>query len=279
MPAANQKFMVGAEYDLGGGNLGVWNGKAFVSADEYVAQKRRGLMDNLNSPEKQALADAQAASGNAITVLQDLTSFQNVNEGRGRERQSTGKFLGLPVNNFAAAFGDPEAQYLESITSTLAPAKRVPGSGTTSDRDLALFLKGTPGLDKDEATNRSLIEDARREAVRRQARADFFEQYARQNGTLNGAEQAFRAREGKGSAQSPFSPQEAGDRSRLPRGAYYYDPQGNLRRNDNGPAGNPIMSEQDRKRLGAPPPIAPPPRPKSGAAAMSDDQIKKALGF
>lgn len=269
--AGAQKYVLGGEYDLGNGTLGVWDGKGFVSPDEYVARKARGRVDMLNTSEKQALGDAQGASANAISVLSDLNNFQNTMEGRGRKRQEVGGLFGGIANKAAAFFGDPEAQYLDSITSTLAPAKRVPGSGTTSDRDLALFLKGTPGLDKNEATNRALIEDGRREAIRRQQRADFLEAYARENGTLNGAEQAFRAVVGKGTQESPLSPQEAGDRSRIPRGSFYYDPQGNLRRNDNGSAGNPIIKKA--------PPIPQPPRVKSGAAALSDDQIKKALGF
>ena len=269
--SGSQKFVLGGEYDLGNGTLGVWDGKGFVSPDEYVSRKARGRVDMLNTSEKQALGDAQAASANAISVLADLNNFQNTIEGRGRKRQEVGGLFGGFANKAAAFFGDPEAQYLDSITSTLAPAKRVPGSGTTSDRDLALFLKGTPGLDKDEATNRALIEDGRREAIRRQQRADFLEAYAREKGTLIGAEQAFRAVVGKGTQESPLSAQEAGDRSRIPRGSFYYDPQGNLRRNDNGSAGNPIIRKA--------PSVPPPPRVKSGAAALSDDQIKKALGF
>lgn len=72
-------------------------------------------------------------------------------------------------------------------------------------------------------------------------------------------------------ADQPLILQEGRSRADLPKGAFYRDPQGNVRRNDNADRGNPIIRKA--------PPIAPPPRAKSGAAALSDDQIRKALGF
>lgn len=41
MTRAQQRYVVGAEYDLGGGNLGVWDGKNFVATEEYVTRKAR----------------------------------------------------------------------------------------------------------------------------------------------------------------------------------------------------------------------------------------------
>ena len=260
--ASAQKYVLGGEYDLGGGTLGVWDGKGFVSPDEYVARKARGRVDMLNNQEKASLDDARAASSNAITVLSDLNNFQNQLDGRGMKAQETGGWFDGFANRMAAKMGDPEAQRLAGITATLAPSKRPPGSGTTSDKDLALYLKGTPGLDKDANTNRAILEDGRREAVRRQQRADFMEAWATKNGTLNGAEQAFRAVVGRGTMESPLSVQDAGDRSTTPRGSFYYDPQGNVRRNDNGSAGNPIIKKA--------PPIPEAPRASSGPTVPSD---------
>ena len=69
----------------------------------------------------------------------------------------------------------------------------------------------------------------------------------------------------------PLILQQGRSRADLPKGAFYQDPQGNVRRNDNADRGNPIIRKA--------PPIPQPPNVKSGAAALSDDQIKKALGF
>lgn len=203
-----------------------------------LAQDMRGMSDMLSPQERASLDDARNAGTNAIGVLDTLTQFQNLNEGRGVNRQPTG---GLnSVGNYLAQGIDPEVQRMQGLTATIAPGKRQPGSGTTSDRDLALFLKGSPSAFKDEAANTGIIEDGRREAVRRQQYAAFLDKWAKQYGTLNGAQEAFLKVVGAGTRQSPYSIEEAGDRSTLPRGAYYQSREG-LRRNDNGPRGNPII--------------------------------------
>lgn len=219
----------------------------------------RGMSDLLSPQEQAALNDAREASSNAISVLDTLTGFQNINEGRGVKRQPTGGIVDSTVN-FLTQWIDPELQELQAKTAVIAPSKRQPGSGTTSDKDLALYLKGSPSIYKEEAANNGIIEDGRREAVRRQQRATFLDNYARQYGTLNGAEEAFRKVVGAGTQASPYSPSEATDRASMPRGAFYYDAQGNLRRNDNGARGNPIIipAKPGRPRpAAAPAPAAP----------------------
>jgi hypothetical protein len=58
----------------------------------------------------------------------------------------------------------------------------------------------------------------------------------------------------------PLILQEGRSRADLPKGAFYQDPQGNVRRNDNADRGNPIIRKA--------PPIPQPPGVKSGAAAI-----------
>lgn len=200
----------------------------------------RGMAGQLNAQEQASLDDARGAATNAIGTLDTLNQFQNVNEGRGVKGQNTGGIIGSALNYLTQGF-DPEVQRLSALTATIAPSKRQPGSGTTSDRDLSLYLKGTPSIYKPKETNVEIIEDGRREAVRRQQKAAFLDEWARKYGTLAGSEEAFLKVVGAGTRQSPLSAKEAGDRSAIPRGAYYRDLQGNLRRNDNGSRGNPII--------------------------------------
>lgn len=61
------------------------------------------------------------------------------------------------------------------------------------------------------------------------------------------------------SEDQPLILQEGRSRADLPKGAFYQDPQGNVRRNDNADRGNPIIRKA--------PPIAPPPRAKAASAA------------
>lgn len=221
------------------------NGRWVSSTSDLIGQSAA-----LNTGEQSALSDARAASKNAIDVLSTLTRFQNTNK-----IQKTG---GLhTVTDFLSSPWDSEVQRLQGLTATIAPSKRQPGSGTTSDRDLALYLKGTPGISKNPETNDAIIEDGRREAIRRQQYADYLDKYARENGTLSGAEQGFRSIIGAGTQESPYSADEAGDRSQIPRGAYYRDPQGNLRRNDNGARGNPVIEPAQRQQAAPRPAAAP----------------------
>jgi hypothetical protein len=58
----------------------------------------------------------------------------------------------------------------------------------------------------------------------------------------------------------PLILQEGRSRADLPKGAFYQDPQGNVRRNDNADRGNPIIRK--------PPPIPQPPGVKAAAPAI-----------
>lgn len=185
--------------------------------------------------EQKAIEDARGASSNAIDVLGDLTRFQDINAKTG-----TGGITRFPGVKTVRNIFDPQFQQLGEISARLTPAQRTPGSGTTSDRDLALYAQAVPGVDRDPKANNAIIERSRAEAVRRQQYADFLDEYARKNGTLNGAEKAFRGMIGLGTEQNPYKADQAGDRSQLPRGAYYDSPEG-MRRNDNGSRGNPII--------------------------------------
>lgn len=53
---------------------------------------------------------------------------------------------------------------------------------------------------------------------------------------------------GRGTRQDPFDLSAGQSRASIPRGAFYTDPQGNLRRNDNADAGNPIITSASRRK-------------------------------
>lgn len=249
MPA--QKFYEGQEFH----NPNDPSAPVLVFRAGKFLPKEQGsnLSTSLKPQEQVRVKDAQDASSNAISVLNDLTRFQDINQPvSGRGGTPTGGVNAFLTPLRAKVFNDPNAQQLEEISARLTPAQRTPGSGTTSDRDLALYMQAVPGTNRDARANSAIIERTRAEAVLRQQRADFYDQYSRDHGTLNGAEQAFRGQIGKGSRQNPYNVKEAGDRSQLPRGAYYVSPEG-LRRNDNGPTGNPIVEPGVRGATGGKP--------------------------
>lgn len=196
-----------------------------------IAASRAG---SLSPQEQKSVTEAQESARYALDVLPDVNRFDRLNA-----LTPTGG--AHRWNDAVQGVFDPNFQQLQELSARFAPAQRQPGSGSTSDRDLALFQQASPDRKKGYAANAPVLDRGRAEVVRRQQYADFLDKYAAENGTLNGAQQAFRKFEGLGTRDTPYEAQAAGDRSTLPRGAYYTDPQGNLRRNDNGPRGNPIV--------------------------------------
>lgn len=80
------------------------------------------------------------------------------------------------------------------------------------------------------------------------------------------ADDAARAAVGR-SVDQPIDLSKGGSRKNIPKGAYYRDPFGFIRRNDNGDAGNPIIRRPNAAGGGG------------GARSMSDADLKKALGL
>lgn len=83
--------------------------------------------------------------------------------------------------------GDAE-KVMQSITSDLAPNKRVEGSGTTSDKDIALYLESLPSIGKGGEANRQIRDLYQQQYDRAKAKVDFLQNYYDQYGHLNGAE-------------------------------------------------------------------------------------------
>lgn len=158
----------------------------------------------LNAPEQRALAAARADAAGVDTALSDLERFARL-----QEQQQTGGLLTIPGAPQVAAAWDPQIAEMNEISARLAPAQRQAGSGTMSDRDLALFLQSVPGAGRPEASNNAIIDRGRQEGARRQLYAQFLDRYAREYGTLNGAQEAW---------QQAYQPPPVANNSPVPRG-------------------------------------------------------------
>ncbi len=77
---------------------------------------------------------------------------------------------------------------MEQITSDIAPKKRIAGSGTTSDRDIALYLKSLPSIENRGEVNRQIRDNYRQQYERANAKLQFMQSYFDQYGHLNGAD-------------------------------------------------------------------------------------------
>lgn len=76
-----------------------------------------------------------------------------------------------------------------AIQSKLGPAERAQGSGSSSDTDVNLFLRGLPNIGTTGDVNKDLRENYIRTYKNAIIKRDFLEGYLNQNGHLNGADQ------------------------------------------------------------------------------------------
>lgn len=105
---------------------------------------------------RKRLADLQSQIADGGSTMDDLNEF-----GRLNRENATGS-LWQQITPDKAAFRSGPSMEMAAIQARLAPAQRQPGSGASSDRDVALFLRGLPSLENEGPTNRAIREDYER---------------------------------------------------------------------------------------------------------------------
>lgn len=238
----------------------------------------------LSAQERKELSEARTSASLVDTTLSDLQRFQRL-----QGQQKTGGGLAIPFAREVAGAFDPQVAEMNEITARLAPAQREPGSGTTSDRDLALFLQAVPGAQRPGQANNAIIDRGLQEGARRQLRSEFLDRFAQQNGTLAGSGEAWREnyqpppvragtpvprgnveptsaqratinrlnqsgsrnrRATLGSRENPRVPPEGFDISSLPAGDWYVTPQGQVQQVSRGRANQALRSRSNQTRSG-----------------------------
>ena len=101
---------------------------------------------------RQRLAELQSNIANAGSTVADLEEF-----GRLNRQASTGSWW-QQMTPDKSMFRSPESMQMSAITSRLAPAQRQPGSGSSSDRDVAMFLSALPSIEKEGPANKGIRE-------------------------------------------------------------------------------------------------------------------------
>lgn len=105
---------------------------------------------------RKRLADLQSNIANAGGTMDDLNEFGRLN----RENSTGSAWQQLTPDK--SLFRSGPSMEMSAIQSRLAPAQRQEGSGASSDRDVALFLRGLPSLENDGNTNMNIREDYER---------------------------------------------------------------------------------------------------------------------
>ena len=113
-------------------------------------------------------------------VLLDMETFGALNRGA-----RTGEWYTGIQPGFLKGSAEQE---MEAITSRLAPGQRIEGSGTTSDRDIAMFVKAVPSIDKKGDVNQAIRENFAKQYDRSRAKLQYLQDYYDKYGHLNGAD-------------------------------------------------------------------------------------------
>lgn len=155
-----------------------WNGQAWIPLGSK-APSQPEMTASLD-----AIATARGDRDRYRNVVDRLRRFDEINR-----RTSTGPILadinlpivgnvGNPIRGAVAAINPKMAsdyQQMEAIASELAPAMRIPGSGASSDRDVAMFKAALPGVDKFGSANQAISEDFAQRLAVAQKRLDELE--------------------------------------------------------------------------------------------------------
>ena len=113
-------------------------------------------------------------------ILQDMETFGALNR-----KSRTGEFYTGIQPSFLQGSDEQE---MEAITSRLAPGQRIEGSGTTSDRDIAMFVKAVPSINKKGNVNQAIRDNFAKQYDKSKAKLQYLQDYYDQYGHLNGAD-------------------------------------------------------------------------------------------
>jgi hypothetical protein len=116
--------------------------------------------------------------------LRLLNQFGELN----RQARTGGIHEGLMSSFFPESWRGNEEKVMQSITSEIAPNKRVEGSGTTSDKDISLYLQSLPNINQSGEANRQIRDLYQKQYDRAKAKVDFLQNHFNKYGNLNGAD-------------------------------------------------------------------------------------------
>jgi len=114
------------------------------------------------------------------SVVNQMEQFNELNK-----RNRTGEFYSGILPQFLTGSAE---QTMDTITSDLAPNKKIEGAGSTSDTDIRLYLKSVPSIEKKGSVNQSILNQTNKQYDKAKAKLNFLQDYYDQYGHLNGAD-------------------------------------------------------------------------------------------
>lgn len=125
-------------------------------ASNLSRQDQAKIQKDMYEEGRKRLAALQSNISDSGSTMDDLNEF-----GRLNRENSTGS-LWQQMTPDKPLFRSGPSMEMAAIQSRLAPAQRQTGSGASSDRDVAMFLRGLPSLENEGPTNKGIREDYER---------------------------------------------------------------------------------------------------------------------
>jgi hypothetical protein len=149
-----------------------WAGLPPKRADDVRVRENERIRKDLDDAR-----DALRAEGVSIGKMNQFGALN--------KRTATGDALSIYTPGVSSFLSDDTSQ-MRSISSSLAPRERVPGSGTSTDKDIALFIQAVPSIDKPGPVNQA-IREARKAQFQRDndylnSKENFFAKFGHVNG-------------------------------------------------------------------------------------------------
>lgn len=154
---------------------------------ELLKQQNKAAADgNLGILDKKRLENIGKNMDNTINESQSRINDYNRLEQLLQDKDvSTGGFWGAVQENIHPALLNSKTQELQSIINKIVPQMRPAGSGTTSDRDMAIFEKATVGLEKNKDANLNIVKGRRAVDENTIAREELRADWVNNGGSLN----------------------------------------------------------------------------------------------
>lgn len=154
-----------------------------IDAMRAQADMNRANMERpLRGPDASLMDTVREAAGRGQALNMLGQEFLTAN---GENR--TGEFSRFNPFNFL----DQNRAAMRSASAQMRSYMRPPGSGATSDYEQRIYAMGVPSTENTGPQNQAIMRYHQAASQLAQDRRYFYEDYARLNGTLNGAEAAF----------------------------------------------------------------------------------------
>jgi hypothetical protein len=169
-------------------------------AADLSRQDQAKIKKDMYEEGRKRLAALQSNIADGGATMDDLNEF-----GRLNRANSTGS-IWQQMTPDKPLFRSGPSMEMAAIQARLAPAQRQAGSGASSDRDVAMFLRGLPSLENEGPTNKGIREDYERKYNMALEKANAMKAHLDQYGNLMEFDSQWAQRSRGGKTQPAAAP-------------------------------------------------------------------------